>query len=712
MHGVAIAGVAIGTYLRERLGVDEKVNEFVGNKAAEESNDLYTDAMKKQVEKQDKNRAISKSTFDSQVAEVKEKHKKGEKLSVTDKAILKASSDKNVVTRNERLKTVMSAVNDAGDNLTKDDANDAINFIDVNLAQIEKEIVDSQKDTSMTFYDLEKNTEFYATRLFSNELFKTLLNSPTLEATEQALKIIGDEIKRIIELRDKATFWTSSRYAVDLDALNILQRKLLEKRGILREKENYEQSKANLEKMKETAKEKAKDTPPHPPPLKVEGPGYDDHQNVKPIPLTDIDVGISEIALPPKNESNNNIELTKDKMVDGSTTYVDPSKLTDEEKENLLKTLKLGDSADNGLFGNLFRNYVLISLEEQKKSYGEQWYERGDYPKFFTYYRQKWLTAFYENGKILRWKDDKSGVEELDKSEYSKAALDANLIRVMDVTPEVKQDTMLEDDNSMIESNIISDSDIDENMSNEERFAFNKNEEDRYNNELEIYKAEKQEFDKHKENATIENDEILKEAYMSYVGYMAKNEALGGSLASRKQLGKENWLKSYNNGTVLLGSDNGSIAMTKDEFFAKYYEQPSPPPPPTFYELKIEDKETGEGLSDQALAEEQEAQMLADNVEAGESIDGAKTAINNAKDAAAQAIISKEKSNSETSKAASQAAAAAASLSAQTAALMNPKSPDSIKNALITAMKSVNENKEVVVYQSRRADNVMVKTES
>ena len=668
--------------------------------------------MKKQVEKQDKNRAISKSTFDSQVAEVKEKHKKGEKLSVTDKAILKASYNKNVVTRNERLKTVMSAVNDAGDNLTKDDANDAIDFIDVNLAQIEKEIVDSQKDASMTFYNIEKKTEFYATRLFSNEMFKTLLNSPTLEATEQALKMIGDEIKRVRELRDKATFWTSSRYAVDLDALNILQRKLLEKRGILREKENYEKSKANLEKMKEKAKEKAKDIPLHQPSLMVKGPGDDDYLNAKPMPLTDINVGISEIALPPKNESNNNIELTKDKMVDGSTTYVDPSKLTDEEKENLLKTLKLGDSADNGLFGNLLRNYVLISLEEQKKSYGEQWYERGDYPKFFTYYRQKWLTAFYENGKILRWKDDKSGVEELDKSEYSKAALDANLIRVMDVTPEVKQDTMLEDDNSMVESNIISDSDIDENMSNEERFAFNKNEEDRYNNELEIYKAEKQEFDKHKENATIENDEILKEAYMSYVGYMAKNEALGGSLASRKQLGKENWLKSYNNGTVLLGSDNGSIAMTKDEFFAKYYEQPSPPPPPTFYELKIEDKETGEGLSDQALAEEQEAQMLADNVESGESIDGAKTAINNAKDAAAQAIISKEKSNSETSKAASQAAAAAASLSAQTAALMNPKSPDSIKNALITAMKNANENKEVVVYQSRRADNVMVKTES
>ena len=104
--------------------------------------------------------------------------------------------------------------------------------------------------------------------------------------------------------------------------------------------------------------------------------------------------------------------------------------------------------------------------------------------------------------------------------------------------------------------------------------------------------------------------------------------------------------------------------------------------------------------------------MLVDNVESGESIDGAKTAINNAKDATVQAIISKEKSNSETSKAASQAAAAAASLSAQTAALMNPKSPDSIKNALITAMKNANENKEVVVYQSRRADNVMVKPES
>lgn len=686
-------------------------DKLVGNKAAEESNASYTDAMKKQVEEQNKNRAISKGAFDSQVTAVKEKQKKGGRLSATEQAILKASSDKNVINRNDRINTVMSAVNDAGDNLTKDDVNDAIDFIDVNLAQVEKEAVDSQKNTSIAFQDLAKKTKFYATGLFYNESFKTLVNSPTLAATEQALKMIRAERSRVTELQRKATFFTSSRYSVDLDALGILEHKLLEKRKILKEKEKYEQSKANLEKMKETAKD-TPPPPPPPPPLMVEGPGYDDQKNDKPIPLVDVNTGISEAALPPRNESNNNVELTKDKMVDGSSTYVDPSKLTDEEKENLLKSLKFGNSADNGLFGNLFRNYVQTSLEKQKKSYGEQWYERGDYPKFFSYYRQKWLTAFYENGKILRWKDDKSGVEELDKSEYSKAALDANLIRVMDVTPEVKQDTMLEDDNSMVESNIISDSDIDENMSNEERFAFNKNEEDRYNNELEIYKAEKQEFDKHKENATIENDEILKEAYMSYVGYMAKNEALGGSLASRKQLGKENWLKSYNNGTVLLGSDNGSIAMTKDEFFAKYYEQPSPPPPPTFYELKIEDKETGEGLSDQALAEEQEAQMLADNVESGESIDGAKTAINNAKDATVQAIISKEKSNSETSKAASQAAAAAASLSAQTAALMNPKSPDSIKNALITAMKNVNENKEVVVYQSRRADNVMVKPES
>ena len=685
-------------------------DKLVGNKAAEESNASYTDAMKKQVEEQNKNRAISKNAFDSQVTAAKEKQKKGGRLSATEQAILKASSDKNVITRGDRINTVMSAVNDAGDNLTKDDVNDAVDFIDVNLAQVEREAADSQKNTSTTFQDLAKKTKFYATGLFYNESFKALVNSPTLAATEQALKMIRAERSRVAELQRKATFFTSSRYSVDLDALGILEHKLLEKRKILKEKEKYEQSKANLEKMKETAKDTP--PPPPPPPLMVEGPGYDDQKNDKPIPLVDVNTGISEAALPPKNESNNNVELTKDKMVDGSSTYVDPSKLTDEEKENLLKSLKLGDSADNGLFGNLFRNYVQTSLEKQKKSYGEQWYERGDYPKFFTYYRQKWLTAFYENGKILRWKDDKSGVEELDKSEYSKAALDANLIRVMDVTPEVKQDTMLEDDNSMIESNIISDSDIDENMSNEERFAFNKNEEDRYNNELEIYKAEKQEFDKHKENATIENDEILKEAYMSYVGYMAKNEALGGSLASRKQLGKENWLKSYNNGTVLLGSDNGSIAMTKDEFFAKYYEQPSPPPPPTFYELKIEDKETGEGLSDQALAEEQEAQMLADNVESGESIDGAKTAINNAKDATVQAIISKEKSNSEASKAASQAAAAAASLSAQTAALMNPKSPDSIKNALITAMKNANENKEVVVYQSRRADNVMVKPES
>ena len=207
---------------------------------------------------------------------------------------------------------------------------------------------------------------------------------------------------------------------------------------------------------------------------------------------------------------------------------------------------------------------------------------------------------------------------------------------------------------------------------------------------------------------------------------MANNEALGGSPESRKQLGKENWLKTYKNGVVLIGADNGSVAMTKDEFFAKYYDQPQPPPPPTFYELmepdsvesgeQLSDQELAqqqeEQLSDQELAQQQEEQLLAENAESGENNESVKTAINSAKDAAAQAAAGKEQSTTESAKAATQAAAAAASLAAQTAALTNPKSPDSIKNAIITAMKTANENKEVVVYQNRRADNVMVKAEA
>ena len=169
------------------------VDKLVGNKAAEESNASYTDAMKKQVEEQNKNRAISKGAFDSQVTAAKEKQKKGGRLSATEQAILKASSDKNVITRGDRINTVMNAINDAGDNLTKDDVNDAIDFIDVNLAQVEKEAVDSKKNASTTFQDLAKKTEFYATGLFYNESFKTLVNSPTLAATEQALKMIRAE---------------------------------------------------------------------------------------------------------------------------------------------------------------------------------------------------------------------------------------------------------------------------------------------------------------------------------------------------------------------------------------------------------------------------------------------------------------------------------------------------------------------------------------
>ena len=44
----------------------------------------------------------------------------------------------------------------------------------------------------------------------------------------------------------------------------------------------------------------------------------------------DVETGIEEAKLP-KNESNNNVDLTQDKMVDGSSTYVDPSKLTEKQ---------------------------------------------------------------------------------------------------------------------------------------------------------------------------------------------------------------------------------------------------------------------------------------------------------------------------------------------------------------------------------------------
>ena len=56
MHGVAAAGFVAGKYLGKLIGTDKMVDKLVGNKAAEESNASYTDAMKKQVEEQNKNR--------------------------------------------------------------------------------------------------------------------------------------------------------------------------------------------------------------------------------------------------------------------------------------------------------------------------------------------------------------------------------------------------------------------------------------------------------------------------------------------------------------------------------------------------------------------------------------------------------------------------------------------------------------------------------
>ena len=519
--------------------------------------------------------------------------------------------------------------------------------------------------------------------------------------------MLRKEQDRLNKLKRDATWLTSANYDIDLAAINVVYHKVNRQKQLLMEKERYEKSKENIEKMKETLKEKPKPKPT-PPPETVKAPSKDE-ENEKPVPLVDVNTGIEEHEIP-KNESNVNAELTKDKMVDGSSTYVDPNKLTDKEKEDLIKSLELGDSADNGLFGNMFRNYVQTSIALQQKAYGKHWYEKGDYPKFFTYFRQEWLKNFYENGKVLRWKEDQSGVESLDKAEYAKAALDANLVRVLDTTPEVKQNKILDEE---VEPMVIPAESVDESMTNEDRAEFNKAEEERYNADLEAYETAKKEFNDKKENATIENDETLKEAYLSYIKYMANNEALGGSPESRKQLGKENWLKTYKNGVVLIGADNGSVAMTKDEFFAKYYDQPQPPPPPTFYELMEPDSvESGEQLSDQELAQQQEEQLLAENAESGENNESVKTAINSAKDAAAQAAAGKEQSTTESAKAATQAAAAAASLAAQTAALTNPKSPDSIKNAIITAMKTANENKEVVVYQNRRADNVMVKAEA
>lgn len=711
--GVALIGWQVGKMLGNWLEMDKKISKLLGHDKAEKSNEEYTASMKANSEEKLKNIEIARMSFADRTKAIAEREKKGENLSATDKIFLAASKDEAAkAARDANTKYILDKFKETKEeDLTKEDATAMVDFLDESIKQVQDEFLDNYKSTNTELEAQQKKTEY--TSLLYNQTFINLVKAGTLPATLQAIDMIEKELARLrkLEAEDNDSWYRfgipTTKYQMDYDALNVVLTKLSTRKKLLQEKERYEKSKENIEKMKETLKEKPKPKPT-PPPETVKAPSKDE-ENQKPVPLVDVNTGIEEHEIP-KNESNVNAELTKDKMVDGSSTYVDPNKLTDEEKENLIKSLELGDSADNGLFGNMFRNYVQTSIALQQKAYGKHWYEKGDYPKFFTYFRQEWLKNFYENGKVLRWKEDQSGVESLDKTEYAKAALDANLVRVLDTTPEVKQNKILDEE---VEPMVIPAESVDESMTNEDRMEFNKAEEERYNTDLEAYETAKKEFNDKKENATIENDETLKEAYLSYIKYMANNEALGGSPESRKQLGKENWLKTYKNGVVLIGADNGSVAMTKDEFFAKYYDQPQPPPPPTFYELMEPDSvESGEQLSDQELAQQQEEQLLAENAESGENNESVKTAINSAKDAAAQAAAGKEQSTTESAKAATQAAAAAASLAAQTAALTNPKSPDSIKNAIITAMKTANENKEVVVYQNRRADNVMVKAEA
>lgn len=715
--GVAVIGYQIGKLIGKWLKLDKGMDKLVGNKAAEDSNKSYSEQMKKEREQQDKNRAISQSAYENKVADIQKRRLAGEKLSVTEQTLFDASKGNNKnADRNTKINMVMSAVNKAGADVNKKDIVDAIDFIDVNLDQVNSEVADRNKAASDEFDNLSKK-EMYAATIFADPNFKNLVKTPTLQATQMAIKMLNAEISRVNKLRHEATFWTSSRYSVDLDAMNILLQKLIKKRDALSEKEKYETQKANLEKMKENAKD-FEDKPENPPETIKAPTEY--KEGDKPVPLVDVETGIEEAKLP-KNESNNNVDLTQDKMVDGSSTYVDPSKLTEKEKEDLLSTLKIGDSAADGLYGNLFRNYVKTSIEETKKGYGDEWYERGDFPKFLSYYKQKWLKSFYETNQVLRWKDDRSGVDSFNKSEFSKAALDSGLVRAMVPDPDIKQDKMLDVQKDTIESTLISNDEIDPSMTNMERTTFNRAAKAKYDDDLEQYEKDKKAFEERKEKATFLTDDLLKEAYSSYLDFIEKNDKLGGTPESRRQLGGENWVKSFENGTVLLADENGAIAMTKDEFFTKYGNPPQPPPPPTFYEMNANEElltndiSTEQEAIEAAQNEENMQQMMMmspEMIESGESNESVNAAINNANEAHAQAAATKEKKENESAKIAAQAAAASSNLAAQMSTLTNPKSPNSISKSLTAAMKNAGENKEVVVYQSRRADNVMVKTEA
>lgn len=566
---VALIGWEIGKLLGSWLKIDKVMDKMFGNDKAEQYNDNYTAQMKKQAEDQNKNRAIATASWEDQAAQIKDKEKRGGTLSTTEQAILKASSDKNVITRGDRTKAVMGAVNDAGENLNQDDVSAAMQFIDTSMNQVEKESLEQYQKTVKQFDDLSKEV-YKHTGLFYNESFKTLLKVNTLEATERALKMVSDEITRLNQKVADAWFFTSG-IIVEIDKLLLVKNSLIQKKKILKEKENLAKSKAELEEMKKTAKAAP---PPPPPKIDKEEEKEDSKPTLAEVTKTASD---EEKITPAPNETNKEADLPK-----AIAKEIDISEVNEINKEEFLNNLVVEGYENNKALQQAFRSYVETGISINKKMAGNKWSDESMWRDFYKAYRDNWLKYFYGNKEVLAFRGDSS--TKADKISYDKFITSAEKAQLLaDLKPEIKPDSMLDEDEPIMISADMTDNG--EKLTNARREELNFEESDRYNDELAQYELEKSAYEEMKNNATIDNDENLKNAFDSYVSYVIGDENLGGTTASRRKMAETNWKDAYAKGMVLVAGANGYMALSKDEFFGKFYDQPVKPEPPKYYEL-------------------------------------------------------------------------------------------------------------------------------
>lgn len=714
---VAATGYQVGKMLGKWMKMDEKMDTLFRNDKAEKSNDDYTASMKAQAEAQNKNRAIATASWEEQAANIKKRQESGEAVSTTEQAIVKAAADKNIVTRSDRNKAVMGAIKDAGDNLTVEDVNTAMSFVDTNLQQLEEEAKSSNAMVQSEFEKV-KNHEFKYTDLFSREDFKQLLSSNKLEDCDKAIKMLQDENQRLQKEKDDSFWsWTINAIIVEQDKLGVMIHALLKKKSALREKEKFEKSKKELEELKKTTtKRLEKPAVKSPAPdLTIKEPSEYKKRPTERPEIKDIDAGIHEH----KVDTNIAKDLTADKMVAGSSTFIDPTKLTPEEKKKLYDNLTVGGA--NGVndteLSMALKAYAARCAQIVAKQYGDNWDEKRMLKPTLDDFRREWLKYFYERNQILYFDDNSDVPKAMNKTEFIDKKVKTGEIRFVlpeEEKPELVQDTLISNNGPNI---VHADKTPEgEELTNEKRMNLNQQAQDKYNDELEKYEVNKSNYEKHLDNMSLENDEKLKEAFDSYVSFMTSDDSLGGTPETRKKAAEERWKKNFEQMVVLIGSDNGAIAMTKFEFFDKFYEKPKPPKPPTIYALDENEKSTTE-LSDITNPEEMSNTMAElegvsiDSIETGENNNSVKNAVTAAKEASIKSSAEQQKQAAEATKTAINTAKSVQTIGNQLGALTNPASPVGLEN-MVKNINKANETKEVLVYPPTRAGGIMVNVES